>query len=930
MVIVRRLILATLLCLLLIVCGQAVTGGDSPQAVATLQLVRYPYVQSTTSNSTVIAWATDTAGSSEVHYSTDQSYNQVVAATSTPVNSQYYHASTLTGLSAHTTYYYKVFTDGSDLTPWSAVTFTTATTGDSFTFVAYGDSRDGSNDAKALSAQMQLWGFDLALHTGDIATNGQYGQFQDQYFTVYRDLIRSIPFFTSLGNHDYGVNPPQPYLDVFYLAENAPSGDKEEYYSFDWGNAHFVALDTNQNYASGSAQYNWLVNDLASTHKDWRFVFFHHPPYSSGGHGSDSNVRNTLGPVFQTYNVSLVFTGHDHDYERTWPMLNGVVSTAWDGGVVYVVTGGGGAPLSSAGAGDFTAYSSSRYHFTRIQVAGCRLTLQAIDTSGNIFDTCVLDRCWTQVNDNGFNEHPGTPYGSQDAFELTVFNSQLYLGMEGQSLAYIWRTKAGVTVARNQSDWEQVVNDGFGDPQNDHIDSLEPFNGYLYASTAMQNENHQGTEVWRSSNGTTWTQVNDDGFIGIPDGRYNENFKDMVPFTVGSTTWLCGGTMNWNVGAQVWCTTDGTTWVQKNQDGFGDVQNIKIWSTGVFNGRLYVGVDRYVTSTQQYLPGAVWRTDGTAEDGRWQWTKVFDATADNRVDIIGPYNGYLYIGFDGGNGTEVWRSSDGTTWSQVNSDGFGDAHNERVIVDAGTIYNGALYLATLNQVTGAEVWRTTDGTTWTQVNTDGFGDANSISAELLPFNGYLYAWVTNYSVGQKVMRTKCPLCQNKAITGVGTYNFDGVGAVITFTQESLTSVEVCVYPDAFPTGQMSGKPVKRHYQITPAPVNGSFTTTLTLSYTDAEFTASNISTDDKNTTYLTRWTGNAWSDCPSGNRSRDTAANTVTCSDVTAFSTWAIAGSGASPSAVRLISFQARARYNAWQDLFRRHRWLWPVHRFYE
>ena len=677
-----------------------------------------------------------------------------------------------------------------------------------------------------------------------------------------------------------------------------------------------MALDTNQSYASGSAQYNWLVNDLASTHKDWRFVFFHHPPYSSSTHGSDSNVCNTLGPVFQTYHVSLVFAGHDHDYERTWPMLNGAVSTICDGGVVYVVTGGAGAPLYSAGASYFTAYSSSRYHFTRVQVAGCKLTLQAIDTNGNVFDTCELDRCWVQVNDNGFNEHPGT-YTGQDAFELTVFKDQLYLGMEGQSLAYIWRTKAGVTVARNQSDWEEVVSNGFGDSQNDHIDSLEPFGDYIYASTAMQNENHQGTEVWRSSTGNlgSWAQVNDDGF-GIANARYNENFKDMVVFTVSGTPWLCGGTMNTLVGAQVWCT-DGSlknggpklNWVQKNQDGFGNVQNIKVWSTGVFNSRLYVGVDRYITSTQQYLPGTVWRTAGTPTDAtRWQWEQVFTATANNRVDIIGPYNGYLYIGFDGGNGTEVWRSSDGTTWSQVNSDGFGDAHNGRVIVDAEAVYNGALYLATLNQSTGAEVWRTTDGTTWPQVNTDGFGDANSIAAELLPFNGYLYAWVTNYQVGQKVLRTKCPICQNKAINGSGTYTFDGVGAVITFTGESLTSVEVCVYPDAFPTGQMSGKPVKRHYQITPVPAGGTFTADLTLSYTDAEFGVSDIGISNENTTYLTRWTGSTWSDCPSGNRSRDIAANTVTCSGVATFSTWAIAGSGASPTAVRLISFQAHSR----------------------
>jgi len=895
--------LALWACLLLLATAGGTEAHASGQRTPdTAQLVRYPYVQSTTSSSTMIAWATDIGGASEVRYSTDQSYSQVAAATSTLVNGQYYHAATLTGLSAHTTYYYKIFTRGSDLTPWPTVAFTTATTGDSFTFVAYGDSRDGSQAARDLSAQMKLWSFDLALHSGDITLSGQYDEYQNQYFAIYSDTIRSIPFFTSLGNHDYGANPPQPYLDVFYLPENAPAGDREEYYSFNWGNAHFIALDTNQSYAPGSAQYNWLVNDLENTHQYWKFVFFHHPPYSSSAHGSDLNVRNTLGPVFEKYHVALVFTGHDHDYERTWPMLNGAVSTAWDGGVVYVVTGGGGAPLYPAGADDFTAYSSSRYHFVRVQVAGCKLSLQAIDINGNVFDAYELSRCWTQVNDDAFGlDDPSSqtpPYQGEDGFEVAVFKGQLYVGMEADNLygARVWRTKAGVTIARSQEDWEQAVDDAFGDVNNnDHIDSLEPFNGYLYASTAMRDENRDGTEVWRSSTGDagTWSQVNDDGF----GTNYNENFKDMAVFTVDGSPWLCGGTMNKLVGAQVWCT-DGSlkdggpklSWVQKNRDGFGDARNIKIWSTGVFKGHLYVGVERYITGAHQYLPGTVWRTDGTPEDTtRWQWEQVFTATANSRVDIIGPFNGYLYIGFDGGNGTEVWRSSTGDagTWSQVNDDGFGDANNGKVIVDAGTVYNGALYLATLNQATGAEVWRTTDGTTWTQVNADGFGDGGSFAAELIPFNGYLYAWVTNYSTGQKVMRTKCPVCQNRPIAGPGTYTFDGVGAVITFTQENLTSVEVCVYPDAFPTGQMSDKPVKRHYRITPAPSGGTFTADLTLSYTDDEFAASDIGTEG--TTYLVRWTGSEWSACPIGNRSRDTAANTVTCSGVTAFSTWAIA-----------------------------------------
>ena len=265
-------------------------------------------------------------------------------------------------------------------------------------------------------------------------------------------------------------------------------------------------------------------------------------------------------------------------------------------------------------------------------------------------------------------------------------------------------------------------------------------------------------------------QVNTDGF-GDAD---NENFKDMVIFNVSDTNWLCGGTLNNAVGAQVWCTIGGDvpiTWVQKNQNGFGDVKYGKVWSTSLMDGYLYVGTHCY--SGGSYCLGAVWRTDGSTADGsRWTWTKVFETDTNQRVDIVGVFDGYLYIGFYGSSGTEIWRSSSGGAgnWYQVNEDGFGNADNGRVIVDAGIVYNNALYIATLNTTSGAEVWRTADGTTWELANTDGFDDVDTIAAELVVFNGNLYAWATNYNTGQQVLRSKCPLCQTRAVDGTGSYS----------------------------------------------------------------------------------------------------------------------------------------------------------------
>jgi hypothetical protein len=545
---------------------------------------------------------------------------------------------------------------------------------------------------------------------------------------------------------------------------------------------------------------------------------------------------------------------------------------------------------------------------------------------------------WLAVNNGAFGMGTGgdSDYSNEEGFEVLAFKDQLYVGMEADNTygARLWRTKSGLTVPTGQSDWEEVAADANGCPfgncqsqenpppgsgvyllQNDHIDSLAEFGGYIYASTANGGSTTQGTLVYRSSTGDSgaWTQVNTAGFGDVN----NTNFKDMQVFG----GWLCGGTQNWETGAQVWCTSDGTTWTPKNHGGFGTSGNVtttvEVWSGYVYNNALYfgaqdTGADRDHSSDDV---ANLFRT--TDLSGTPTWTQVYAGTAGSyRLDILGELNSYLYISVRSSGGIVILRSSSGDagSWTQVNTSGMdNNAHNIGTVVDGATVYNGALYVAVSNTSTGFELWRTTgtlqDGgplVDWTQVGGSGLGDANNIYSELIPFNGYLYAWTSNYTSGQRVLRTKCPLCQSQNINGPGSYSFSGVGATINFAAENLDSVEVCVYPDAFPTGQMSGKPVKRHYQITLSPPDGTFIADLTLSYTNDEFTASNIA--DENTTYLTRWTGSGWTACPSGNRSRDTAANTVTCSDVTTFSTWAIAGSSASPTAVRLTSFQAHSR----------------------
>jgi hypothetical protein len=390
-----------------------VPATATPVPVTATDLLVFPYLSEVTSTSAVVSWATNSAGASKVRYSLDQDYSSVATAISSTYDGKHWHSASITHLTPDTTYHYRVFTGADDVTPWSEITFTTGPepAGHRFTFVVLGDGRPDyassppSQAAVDVAIEMHKHSFDLALHTGDIVHSGgicsgsdsSWNQYIRGYFYLYRDSLGDTPFYPTVGNHElYGGTTGcgyQSYTDVYHLPLNAPSDDEEEYYSFDWGNAHFVAMDTNQVYSPGSPQYNWLVKDLQTSSHPWKFVFFHHPAYSSGKHGSTNAVQTQLVPIFETYGVDVVFNGHDHGYERTCPILNNACMTPQDGGVVYYVVAGGGAPLYSPLGNWFTAYRDSLYHFLEVEVNDCRLHLDAIDTTGNVFDSYEIDRC---------------------------------------------------------------------------------------------------------------------------------------------------------------------------------------------------------------------------------------------------------------------------------------------------------------------------------------------------------------------------------------------------------------------------------------------------------------------------------------------------------------------------------------------------------
>lgn len=286
------------------------------------------------------------------------------------------HVASLEGLEPASTYCWSVRDEDGAVT--QAAGFRTAPAPDSgraVTFVALGDMGSGSPAQRAVRAQVENVPFDLLLTTGDNAyPNGTLDELERNFFDVYRRVLRSKPVFPTSGNHDYRTADAAPFRQVFALPENGRPAGLERWYSYDFGDVHFVALDTEQ---IGHAQTEWLEHDLRENDLPWVVVYAHKPAYSSGVHGSDQRVREVFGPIFARHRVPLVLAGHDHHYERTKPI----------DGTTYVVTGGGRHSTRRAGTLSFTAFSHDVLHFVWVRATRDALELRAIDAAGREFDS---------------------------------------------------------------------------------------------------------------------------------------------------------------------------------------------------------------------------------------------------------------------------------------------------------------------------------------------------------------------------------------------------------------------------------------------------------------------------------------------------------------------------------------------------------------
>ncbi|MBI4323698.1 MAG: metallophosphoesterase family protein [Chloroflexi bacterium] len=364
----------------------------APELVA--NFTRGPFLQSASTNSMLVVWKTFMPASSVVEFGTSAELGWEMAQAELTTN----HVVALTNLWPGTTYYYRIKSSAAEQTAASAVaSFRTFRTTGPISFIVVGDTGSGTVPQHEVAGVMKNLGADFVLEVGDVIYPF-YEAWQEQLrvFSVYGPQMRTTPFFYAIGNHDSYANRVD-FFNAFYLPTNRVTST-EHFYSFDHGDAHFAVLNTDlqagSDYGVGSLQYLWLEADLAATTKPWKFLFFHHVIRGSGPHRrwddynfngilDTAELQNSIGVLAARYGVQVIFTGHDHVYERLNP-LNGFHT---------VITGGGGATLYSLAQRDLgSAQFWPRYHCVKVLLDGDTLQLQAVDNKGEVFDSMSMTR----------------------------------------------------------------------------------------------------------------------------------------------------------------------------------------------------------------------------------------------------------------------------------------------------------------------------------------------------------------------------------------------------------------------------------------------------------------------------------------------------------------------------------------------------------
>ncbi|MCW3115939.1 MAG: hypothetical protein JWM28_21 [Chitinophagaceae bacterium] len=497
----------------------------------TLSLTRGPYLQSGSQTALTFRWRTNIASDSRVELGTSFGTYTLVADNAVSTTE---HSVRATGLNPDTKYWYRIGSTTQALqgaTDNFFTTLPTSTAARKLRFAAFGDC--GKGDATYQSQSLTQYQSylttnnidapDAWLLLGDNAYNaGTDAEYTSNFFGTYGgSILKNHKLYPVPGNHDYAnsatnqdTHSLNPYFSIFDLPCAGEAGgfasNKEEFYSYDIGNVHFLALDAYGEesnlriYDTTGAQAVWVKGDLASnafTGK-WIIAYWHHPPYTMGSHNSDSEIelismRENFIRILERYGVDMIINGHSHDYERSLlmkgyykvnavdPQLNEsnffnltattssyqvststakyinastcpyvTSSTASNKGTVYVVAGSTGASGSTQLGYPHNALPQSIndggvFYF---EVEGNRLDAKFIERTGAIWDQFTIMRDVNKITN----------------YPITNGSSKILSASWPQSGSYTWNpvaagaTKTVSVTPPDNATTNYTVSDAFG------------------------------------------------------------------------------------------------------------------------------------------------------------------------------------------------------------------------------------------------------------------------------------------------------------------------------------------------------------------------------------------------------------------------------------------------------------------------------------
>lgn len=294
-----------------------------------------PYLETATPSSIWIMWETTALDESVVEWGTTSLLGNITSGTSKDgYNGSKIHEVQLVNLMPDTSYFYRVKTEYIHTSVLSFKTPPLISSNKTFRFAVYSDNQERPHIHKAIFENGLLETLkkegtgniseDLALvlNAGDIVVDGdKYHEYKERYFDPHKTFSSRVPFYVAIGNHEKNS---KYFFNYFHTPQNGSEGYEEHWYSFDYSNVHFIALDTNYSYRK-KEQLMWLRKDLheacSNPHTDFIFAFFHHPFLSESWIKGETKYSGDIIKLMEDYlnkcgKAGAHFFGHSHSYSR--------------------------------------------------------------------------------------------------------------------------------------------------------------------------------------------------------------------------------------------------------------------------------------------------------------------------------------------------------------------------------------------------------------------------------------------------------------------------------------------------------------------------------------------------------------------------------------------------------------------------------------